>query len=512
MLYIKIVFMFYLLSVLSCEAPNSFERNNPHDPKSKYFQPNNPSALSAIPINESQVQIQWKDSSNFEDGYILSRKENNQKYCRIALLESNTQIFFDNINLKHGNKYSYSVTAYHDTNESEMIETSFNYTIKPPTNLNIKNHGLYSALLSWDLDSPTEFIKQIIIERKSRLDTSYQSVAILDSNTNEYIISLEDTSQNYSIRIKTLSSEYSEVVDLGCENQVVKEKVIKRGYGISSVDISPDERFIAFGERSYVYVIDIQTEEEILRLPIEYAEVRFSPDSRYLLVGKSWDNPGSAKLYNLENGELLYDFKDTQGMVDYNSDGKSIIAASNSDPSIKVFSTADGGLLKKFNNINPTNIIVFSEDGNHIAVDNQSYFEIYNVSTTQRIFKHNYYGVTLNCGAFSHDNNLYASGTQYNIHFRDMKTGSLIYSSKATRTMTNSKIAFTYDDMYVVSGGYFGCAIFSAEDGSLVHDLYPSQADGVIHAVTTSNNSNIFVTNEGGKVIIWSYNIGWKKL
>ncbi|MEA3286956.1 MAG: SUMF1/EgtB/PvdO family nonheme iron enzyme, partial [Candidatus Marinimicrobia bacterium] len=89
-----------------------------------------PSALSAIPIANDEVELNWTDNTSFETGFKIERAEG-AGFVQIGLVGENVTTY-TNAGLSSGMLYTYRIRAYTADNNSEYSsEVSSGYVIVP---------------------------------------------------------------------------------------------------------------------------------------------------------------------------------------------------------------------------------------------------------------------------------------------------------------------------------------------------------------------------------------------
>lgn len=117
---------------------------------------------------------------------------------------------------------------------------------------------------------------------------------------------------------------------------------------ILAVDISKDNKFIAFGGRDGSLVIkELLNKNDFLNLQQKgnvITTLNFSPDSRMLAIGSS---EGKVLVYDIENKTVKFEFTDHKKditSVKFSPDGK-LLATAGADKKINLYSTKNGNLI-----------------------------------------------------------------------------------------------------------------------------------------------------------------------
>ncbi len=150
-------------------------------------EPDPPSALAANAVSGEQIDLDWIDESDNEDGFLLERSEDNSNWIEIASLTPNSTSYED-LGLESGFTYYYRIRAFNGAGNSEfsnvvqettlssgIINQSFisskdSYIVQTSPNQNFGNasflmadgvaldanngkYGEVMAVLSWDVSS-----------------------------------------------------------------------------------------------------------------------------------------------------------------------------------------------------------------------------------------------------------------------------------------------------------------------------------------------------------------------
>jgi len=106
-----------------------------HPPATSPQPPIAPSNLNTAPVSQSQVNLQWIDNSDDEDGFKIYRGAN-----LIVTLPTDSTTFQDS-DLQAFTAYQYKVKAYNAAGESSACSCSAK-TLSPPLNVNIDYIGV----------------------------------------------------------------------------------------------------------------------------------------------------------------------------------------------------------------------------------------------------------------------------------------------------------------------------------------------------------------------------------
>ncbi|MEP2448110.1 MAG: hypothetical protein ABJI69_12825 [Balneola sp.] len=179
-------------------------------------------------INESKVIINWEDNSGFEDGFQILRSQGSNRNDAgepevLATVPPNTTSFTDTLNPFIGytrgpfggeslKKSYYGILAYKNDTQTGSFGAELVIDIARPE-LSIQNSTTSSVTLTWDTDS-RDLVKNYILERKIN-EGSFLTYKTVDPNVNQFTDTQIDTSNTYTYRINSLTSRYSESVQIG---------------------------------------------------------------------------------------------------------------------------------------------------------------------------------------------------------------------------------------------------------------------------------------------------------
>lgn len=262
---------------------------NPNDPESPSFKGNPPSFLSVKSISANAVKLIWKDSSNFENNYVIQRSTNKRQFEEIAILPSNLQEYTDTT-LDIANSYTYRIKCVSSKNNS-----TFSDSVSIKNDPYISEKTLTATGVKTLCFSPDETLKassdgkgSIII--LSSLDNSVKRTlavtasAISFTNNNSLVISNNKTKniEVWNIADGTLSRSFA-----GTQS------------GLVNISLSPDNLYLAgSGNDSSMRVWDFNSGKEVYssQAGTVIRNLTFSRSSKYLTVSTYW------QLFLLETG------------------------------------------------------------------------------------------------------------------------------------------------------------------------------------------------------------------
>ncbi|MCK4655206.1 MAG: hypothetical protein KAU01_12260 [Candidatus Cloacimonetes bacterium] len=276
-----------------------------------------PSELSVEIINDQSVKLTWKDNCDFEEGFIIERKDKKGDFIEIARTLADETSYTDE-GLTNGLKYLYRVRAYTSLNESDFSEKVTVETVFPsPSNFKVRAIDDQSVRLSWE--DKYDFEEGFKIERKEEKG-DYTEIAEVSANKVYYTDKGLIDGKIYVYRIKAFSeineSDYSEEISISTEFplpqnlyiDVINDQSIKLYWEDKSTFVEgyrlerkkDDEEFVIIAELSR---IDKTYIDEGLILGCEYtyrikAWSEFNESEYSDEVNTKTDFPGPANLYS----------------------------------------------------------------------------------------------------------------------------------------------------------------------------------------------------------------------
>lgn len=276
-----------------------------------------PSELSAELINDQSVKLTWKDNCDFEEGFIVERKDKRGDFTEITRTPADETSFTDK-GLTIEVKYLYRVRAYTSLNLSDFsnkitVETVF----PPPSNFKVRAIDDQTVRLSWE--DKYDFEEGFRIEGKEEKG-DYTEIAEISENIVYYTDKGLTDNKTYVFRIKAFSeineSDYSKEISISTDFpppqnlyiDVINDQSIKLYWEDKSTFVEgywlerkkEDEEFEIIAElsstvKTYIHEGLILGREYTYRLKA-WSELNESDYSSE--VGTKTDFPGPANLYS----------------------------------------------------------------------------------------------------------------------------------------------------------------------------------------------------------------------
>lgn len=303
-----------------------------------------PNNLTAQDSQRTNIILSWDYDSDFENGFVVERKKENNDFIEIGRTDKTIKTFTDNT-LDTNSIYSYRVRAFTEINYSDPssdIQVDFLPDCLP-----------LGVLISSPFSSTTGF--QISPDGKLIASIAYFSneIKIYSAKTGNYV--------------KTLV-----------------------GYSALPITIcfSSNSELLAIAIEDVIEIWNILSNQLITTLQFAASEIVFSPDGLYIAANSS-STSNITRLFNTSNWNFIRDFEGNAG-VDFSPDGLIIGIGTNTSSTFKInlWNVSDGSL---FNVINKpyANSFVFKFDasGKYIFGSDHGYIYGFEILSGNNVFK-----------------------------------------------------------------------------------------------------------------------------
>ena len=469
-------------------------------------------------IDETEVVLVWQDNSDFEEGFeILRSKEyNGANPVVIATLPANTTTYIDTLNPFENafsfNDFSdvqeksifYGIRAFKGESGSGIFGNKATLTISKPS-IFVVNTTEDAISLSWDIDhSSKALMNHFILQRKVN-GSFFSDYKTFDKNTFTYTDTDIITSNTYSYRIKTVSSNPSDELEFIFSEYPVLQRTIpvsgagffrfsdsgnliitsgynfnlnsnrrifiydinsgqkiyeyelnpNSGHEITNVDIDEDRGVLAFASiiSKSVLVIDYINDQLVRDTDnINAYDLEFSNDGRFIYTNSMH---GEVYQYNISGDRIEFQIPPssvTSGFrsISVSPDGSKI--AFTTDGEFNIIDST--GLSISFPSIDlgsVSNHINFSGSGNSLSYI--SHFKsgfIYDVATKNRTL-----GLSTDLIGVSSDDKYALAWSRNVLYLIDLDSKSSVYS---TGYVTNQlRFSPTSPNTFIIkSGDEFG--------------------------------------------------------
>jgi hypothetical protein len=169
-----------------------------------------PTNLIATARGTILVRLEWTDNSENENLFAIERRQENDEFLKIGVVDRNVTNFADSANgLVAGGKYYYRIKAYSNSDSAwsnESFTQTYWYGIIRPTNLQGIYLGNGKIVLTWNDDDNTNTIFEI--ERTVDGEEQFTMIATIPGDQNTYLDENLLTQRSYIYRVRSGDGVY----------------------------------------------------------------------------------------------------------------------------------------------------------------------------------------------------------------------------------------------------------------------------------------------------------------
>ena len=177
-----------------------------------------PTNLIATARGTMLVRLTWTDNSTNENLFAIERRQENDVFFKIGVVDKNVTSFADSANgAVAGGEYYYRIKAYSNTDSAwsnESFTQTYWYDIIRPTNLMGAYLGDGRIVLTWNDDDNSNTIFEV--DRKIGEDDQFITIATIPGDQNTYLDENLLLQQSYKYRIRSgdgvYYSDYTNIV------------------------------------------------------------------------------------------------------------------------------------------------------------------------------------------------------------------------------------------------------------------------------------------------------------
>ncbi|MCS7202049.1 MAG: fibronectin type III domain-containing protein [Dictyoglomus sp.] len=166
-----------------------------------------PSNLVATALSATEVNLEWKDNSNNEEGFKIERKKEGEDWIEIKIVSANVTSYIDT-GLTPKTKYFYRIKAFNSAGSSAYSNEAEVTTLPPPlpapSNLVAKALTGTEVKLEWKDNSDNE--EGFKIERKKEGE-DWGEIATISANVTTYIDKGLKTNTKYYYRVRAFNAD-----------------------------------------------------------------------------------------------------------------------------------------------------------------------------------------------------------------------------------------------------------------------------------------------------------------
>lgn len=360
---ISFYFIIVLIFAIGCQDNLVIVEGNENDPRSENYVPDRPDILTLKNITETGIQIEWKDLSAGEEGFVIVRKDPTfYFYSPIDTVPANVSEYLDEIEPIINADYYYRVYAVSENHKSGFSNIlRARLQLHPPEDLKIEPRDEKSAILKWKNQNDSVKGFKVYFKRDSKQD--YREVGEVPAGSLSFTLEGLNKDEEY----------YAYVQALFFLKDPKNSKPLKIVYGkeeefISSVPISTN--------RFYNHYSD---------------QLLFSPDGKKVVVQTFYN--GKIELWNFDTNEPPLIFEGLHS-TSFSPDGKSIALLSlDKEKYSSGIYFYDTELRKYTDSLNyEASFVDFNSSGDKILISNtkraaDNYLMLYDLKEKKEIWK-----------------------------------------------------------------------------------------------------------------------------
>jgi hypothetical protein len=183
-----------------------------------------PTNLVATARGTMLVRLTWMDNSTNENLFAIERRQENEEFLKIGVVDKNITSFADSVNgLVAGGEYYYRIKAYSNSDSAwsnESFTQTYWYDLIRPRNLLGIYLGEGRIVLSWSDDDNTNTIFEL--ERKVEGEDQFITIATIPGDQNTYLDENLSPQNSYTYRVRSgdgvYYSDYSNLVTVSTGN------------------------------------------------------------------------------------------------------------------------------------------------------------------------------------------------------------------------------------------------------------------------------------------------------
>ncbi len=274
-----------------------------------------PSELTAMVVDQNQIDLKWKDNSIKENAFRVERKKGENDYEVIATVEEN-EVSFSNIGLLPGTAYTYRVKSVNAAGNSEYSNEVSATTLRegelPYNNFTIesigetctdKNNGQII------IKAKKEYNYTTTIDGKDYSFTDMLQVTDLKSGTYDFCIGIEEESfvQCYTLAIEEGGVLIAEAF-IGASGSSISIN-IAQGTAPFQVVVNGDD---LFSTSATSFLVNANPGDRVEVISKVKCEGIFLTSLESLLVSTAYPNPTQGFVEITIPGDLISDLKEVQ--------------------------------------------------------------------------------------------------------------------------------------------------------------------------------------------------------
>lgn len=293
-------------------------------------------------------------------------------------------------------------------------------------------------------------------------------------------------------------------------------------FGITNVAISRDGRLLAAAcsdAQGPVIIWELSSVREIMRLPLPYAAIAFSPDSSHLLTGSGTQNDHMIQLWDLQTWQSMpypvqLPYAQPVSSVGFSTDGKRILISSGGHTFILNRFTKSEELVIPASQ--STSRALFSPSGEYILTTSNDTAQLWDANTGAEIRRFIGHSSTIWSAAFSPDGSQIATAS--------WDGTAILWDTLSSRPLHRlrgqllirhgsvvSAVAFSPTGEYLLTGGGDGAAIlWDARSGDMIR-RFEGRSSRVREIDLSKDDRLLATANTDTGATVWDLAAGTKR-
>ncbi|MDX2076819.1 MAG: hypothetical protein SFZ02_10335 [bacterium] len=206
------------------------------------------------------------------------------------------------------------------------------------------------------------------------------------------VVSARFSPDSKNIIARAFLNQEIQVWDIETE-QIIERIINNHGLDITAMTYSPDGRYLALAGLSGIKIVDVQTGEPFLLLPIdEVTRLIYSSDGRYLAVGRSdhygnndyevYPNPTlGVQIWDVQTGVLYRQYDSVTSTIAFSPNGQFITIAGINE--LEIYNVETDEIVQRL----PMGVPTYSPDGQFLAVGNKLSVILWSTDTYIPVFE-----------------------------------------------------------------------------------------------------------------------------
>lgn len=285
------------------------------------YEPN--ATLSATPLSSSEIRLNWIDTYENEDGFIIECSlGDTNNFVVIDTLPANTDIYV-NSSLMPESTYFYRIIVLNDSSSVSNIASATTFRIAAPTELVAQ--ALSSSKIQLDWIYETSEANAFVLERSINGSNNFEIIDTVEAIVRTYLDKGLNPSTTYSYQLKAintpLESNYTNVVEAKTFNISAPENLRAQALSTNEIQLAwdyfssdPDiivETFVI--ERTLYFDINFKVIDTVKANTNSYLDEGLHPSTAYVYRVKAiyktfesdYSNNSGASTWGLPEPENL---------------------------------------------------------------------------------------------------------------------------------------------------------------------------------------------------------------